>query len=425
MCAEQRASLGIRIELADTTVILKRPAVGDIAVLLGDRHEGTLLEILKSSADRGDLWVAEYRRRYPLVRKRAEIVGVRQVVRDRTGFGISHMLQLERRAAVAERPDARRGAPELVHHDVSVLRECHSREVELEIVGIWLATGRHQQQLPHHTLAIVEDHFDSGAMSDDVGDRSVEMDVPAGRNEGGKPPCDVRVEVCHQSRGHFHDVDLNSETGKHVRQLYGDVSPAENDHARRPRVESHDGVRRMERHPRLRHYGRNSRVAASRDHDLCRFDTGPILDYQLMWTGEADILFEDSDVRLGPLLSLRGFSLLHPSDNPISDGRPVNALERCTKSELRRSTGLHRQICGVDEHLGGDTSTVEAGPPKGAGLNERDSAPIEVVGDYDASRTGADDCEIELFHRRSLRADVRRPTFARTPHLALRPTPLF
>src|SRR5665213_1979256 len=67
MCTEQRASLGIRIELADTMVILKRPAVGDIAVLLGDRHEGTFFEILEASTDRGHLWVAEHRRRYPLV----------------------------------------------------------------------------------------------------------------------------------------------------------------------------------------------------------------------------------------------------------------------------------------------------------------------------------------------------------------------
>ena len=301
---------------------------------------------------------------------------------------------------------------------MSVVREGHSSKLETEIVSIGLTTGRNQQQLPRHARSIVEDYLDPARVSNDVGDRGVEMDIPAGRNDSGKALCDVLVEVCHQSRCHLHDVDLNSETGKHVRQLYGDVSPSEDDHAGRQRVESHHRVRRVERHPRLRDHERNRRVAASRNHDLFRFDAGLIVDDQLMWTGEAGTLFEHGDLRLGPLLSLVGFGLFHPSDDSISDGRPIDALKRCPQSELRRSTRLHRQVCGVDEHLRRDASPVETRPPKGTGLDERDPAPIEVIRDYDGSGTGADDCKIEVMHHESLRAEVRRPTFARTPHLA-------
>jgi hypothetical protein len=57
-------------------------------------------QVLPAGADGGDLRIGEHGRRHPVVRVRAQVIGVGEVVDQRAGLGIGHVLELERRADV-------------------------------------------------------------------------------------------------------------------------------------------------------------------------------------------------------------------------------------------------------------------------------------------------------------------------------------
>ena len=137
-------------------MILDGPPIGDVAVLLGGFDERSALQVLGPGADRGDLRVAEDCRGHPVLRERERIVGVSQIVSDSAGFGVGDVLQLERRAAVPERPYPRCGSPEVVDDDVAVIAERDPGQIQTEIVGVRPAARGHQQQFPCHSRAIVE-----------------------------------------------------------------------------------------------------------------------------------------------------------------------------------------------------------------------------------------------------------------------------
>jgi hypothetical protein len=59
-----------------------------------------------------------------------------QVLDDHARFSIRYVLQLERRAAVSERPNPRRRSAVLVDHDAAIIRAGDTGPVEVELVGV-------------------------------------------------------------------------------------------------------------------------------------------------------------------------------------------------------------------------------------------------------------------------------------------------
>ena len=141
MCAHKRAGFGVRVKLAETAVVLNGPPIRGVSVLLGGFDELSTLEVLGSGADRRDLWVAEDRRGHPVVGEGTEIIRMSQVVGDSSRFGIRHVLEFERRAAVAQRPDTRCRPPEIVDDDVPVVTKGHPGHVQTEVVGVRPTSG--------------------------------------------------------------------------------------------------------------------------------------------------------------------------------------------------------------------------------------------------------------------------------------------
>lgn len=220
----------------------------------------------------------------------------------------------------------------------------------------------------------------------------------------------LSVDRLHQSGRHLNDVDLDPEAREHMGQLDRDIAAAQNDHAGGQGVETHDGVRGLERNPRLRHDRRDQRAATRGDHDLLRSDADLIIDHQFVGTCEASTALEHGYIcRLDPALTPCERGLVQPRADPVPDRRPVDLVECRRQAELRGAADLHRQIRGVDKHLGRDTTPIEARPPEATALDERHPAPTDVIRDDHVAGTGADDRQRKLFHRPSLRVTRSRP----------------
>jgi hypothetical protein len=79
-----------------------------------------------------------------------------EVVGQRTGLGVGHVLELERRADVAQRPDPLgRRPPVLVDLDAPVVPQADSGGVQAEVIGVRLASGGHQQQVAGHRRTVL------------------------------------------------------------------------------------------------------------------------------------------------------------------------------------------------------------------------------------------------------------------------------
>jgi hypothetical protein len=103
------------------------------------------------------------------------------------------------------------------------------------------------------------------------------------------------------------------------------------------------------------------------------------VDLQGLVTNEARLAFEDGGVglALAPLLARFG-QRIDALPDPPSDPVPVEALDPGRDPKRRRRVDRLRYVSRVDEHLGWDASTVEAGAAKRA-LLDYGNRPARVV----------------------------------------------
>jgi hypothetical protein len=188
-----------------------------------------------------------------------------------------------------------------------------------------------------------------------------------------------------------------------MRHFDCDVPTSDNDHARRQGLQTHHRIRRFERNARVHDDLRDGGATACGDDDLVRRDPRPVVDDQFMRTDEAGVPTVDSDVvRRSPRPASSPRGLLYTTEDPVFDGSPIGSLESGREVKMRSPLDQHRQVSCVTKHLRRNAAPVDAGPPEGIALDERDLAPANVVGDRHVARTRTNDGERHVSHRGSL-----------------------
>jgi len=89
---------------------------------------------------------------------------------------------------------------------------------------------------------------------------------------------------------------------------------------------------------------------------------------------------------------------INPAEDAFLNLAPSNSLQVQINPE---PVGLNRRggkIGRVDEHLAGNTANIEAGPTKGAHLDQRDTEVIESLIDDRVPGPGANNAKVEVLH---------------------------
>ena len=256
MCApSSRPVPALGQHLAEPGVVLHRPPVGHVAVRL---HVHRVVEalgpaLLLGAPDGGDLRLGEHRRRHEAVIDGLRCVGVQQVVRHDLRLVVRDVLELERRADVAERVHAvHRGALVLVDDDPAVRVGRDAPGGQVEAVAVGPPARGDEQQVTADDVPVGQVEHDLGAVAADPHGLGPQVHVPAVAGQCGEPLGHRLVLAAQHRRAppdHRHGA---AERGEHVRELRGDVARAQDDQPLGQGVDAHHRVRGVERHPRLR-----------------------------------------------------------------------------------------------------------------------------------------------------------------------------
>ena len=148
---------------------------------------------------------------HPSVRKSAEIIGVRQIVGDRSGFGIGHMFEFELGADVAQSPDSGSCPPELIDDNLTPIAKGDASNVKTESFGIGLPTGRNQELVAQDSSFVFEVDNDPCVAGADPFDGAIEMEVPSLRHFSREAPGNIRVEGLQHRLALSDDMDANPQ----------------------------------------------------------------------------------------------------------------------------------------------------------------------------------------------------------------------
>ena len=142
--AEEQAALGVGEDLGETGGVLACPSGGDAGVVVaaGDVADTAGDRLLLGQADAGDLRMGEHGRRHEAVVTAHRMIGVEQVVAHDARLVVGDVLELPRRADVAEREDALDARSlVLVDGDVSGVVDLHAGGGDGEAVAVGASTG--------------------------------------------------------------------------------------------------------------------------------------------------------------------------------------------------------------------------------------------------------------------------------------------
>src|SRR5699024_7254809 len=214
--AQEQAGGPVGDELAAAHRILHRPAVGHIAVFLG--LDGDVVSrrarLLLGAAHGRDLRPGEHGIGDEGVVERLEVVGVTKVVSEHALLVTGHVLELMRRAHVAQGPDAVRGrAAELVDvHPVAVHPD--AGRVQSQEVAVGGAARPQQEGLTRAGGPVLEGQLHPPAIvagRGDPGDVLAQPDVPVIPGVSGEALGELAVEVLEQHVGAAHHGDLHPQ----------------------------------------------------------------------------------------------------------------------------------------------------------------------------------------------------------------------
>jgi hypothetical protein len=151
----------------------------------------------------------------------------------------------------------------------------------------------------------------------------------------------------------------------------------------------------------------DNRVGAGGDDDLVGCDVVPGVDMQRLGTGEGRVAEERCRVRaVDAEVPATVGDRVDPAEDAVTDVRPADGIQRGIQAVLARVRHGIGNVGGIDVHLGGDATDVDAGAPEGPRLDDRDAVVVEVRSDQGVARAGADDCQVEVSHAMRLRVVV-------------------
>ena len=183
-------------ELAEAGGVLERPAIGDVAVVLHGHHhvDAGVACLVLGHPDGGDLRVGEHRMGHGSVVVDARDILAEDVVCDRPGLVIGHVLELERRADVAERPHAgHRRRTRLVDHDPAVGVQRQPSGGRIDGVAVGHAPRGHQDVRALEHAAVAQGEVHPFAMAFDPVDGRAEPEIESRGERGRDGPTDVVV----------------------------------------------------------------------------------------------------------------------------------------------------------------------------------------------------------------------------------------
>ena len=182
--------------------------------------------------------------------------------------------------------------------------------------------------------------------------------------------------------------------------LGSDIAATDNSESVRPLVEAHDSIGGLETglyeaSNRWDHRPRTGRYENLRGADSLTINVETV-EPRLLLTKKSRRSFKQGDIwaPLGAIAAAARCDRVDSAEDPIADTDPVGSTQIQFDADLDRFSRLHHPVGWQDEHLGGDTSLIEAGAAEYISFNERDRHGVEVCWDV-ITRPRSDDDEVE------------------------------
>ena len=188
-----------------------------------------------------------------------------------------------------------------------------------------------------------------------------------------------------------------------MRQFRRDVPTTPDQQAARRLGQAHDRVGRLVIHRGEIGLGRDEGPCPRRQHDDIARDRSAV-DLEAARPAEAGLALVHGHVReaLAILLTGGGDGIDAP-ENPLGHLGPPHLVEACGDAKASGAARRLGHVGHVHQHLGGNATPVETGPPEVAALHDRHTPVRQLRRQQRVARTCPDDDKIEVRHDPTLK----------------------
>ena len=235
-------------------------------------------------------------------------------------------------------------------------------------------------------------------------DIAVGAQFPFGRRDAGEPFAQRVIEVAQQCAAADHQGDPDTERGEDVRE-FGCYETASDDHQVRGQLGyPHDGVAGVVVDAALEDRRRDHRPRAGGDHHLFGGELFAAVGAQQIPTvglnrTETGVPVVDVNIGGGPsVVFTADRDRVDAPEDARDDVVPTHPVDVRVDAVTGGGADRFGDLGGVDEHLGGDASDVQAGSAECSLFADRDSFAGIAFVENAVARTGSDDREVVGLH---------------------------